>query len=292
MIIDAFPFFNELDLLEIRLHELDPLVDHFVIVEALERYSGKPKAAVLRDNWSRVKGFESKIKYVVLPKLEPAFTNETSSWARENFTRNALWQPVLSLSTSSGDVVIISDCDEIPRMTAIRDAMQNGTLSKGIHRLGQRLYHYNVNQLCYGSDWSSHCWDKAVIGTVRQIQEVGGPHKARYVLRPGDSEAKTYSIPNAGWHFTYFNGSIDGIREKIQSCCEYSDDQEVAFLNKSKADALQAVVAGTTVRPKTRRSVWRETNDPVLPEYFLKNIERFRHFTDAYYRDLLKEHGK
>ena len=37
-VIDAFMFFDELDLLEIRLHELDPLVDHFVIIEALERH--------------------------------------------------------------------------------------------------------------------------------------------------------------------------------------------------------------------------------------------------------------
>ncbi len=34
MLIDAFPFFNELDLLEIRLEVLDPLVDRFVLVEA------------------------------------------------------------------------------------------------------------------------------------------------------------------------------------------------------------------------------------------------------------------
>jgi len=34
MIYDCFPFFDELDVLEIRLNELDPVVDKFVLVEA------------------------------------------------------------------------------------------------------------------------------------------------------------------------------------------------------------------------------------------------------------------
>ena len=34
MIIDCFPFYNERDLLEIRLQELESVVDWFVLVEA------------------------------------------------------------------------------------------------------------------------------------------------------------------------------------------------------------------------------------------------------------------
>ncbi|MBO9668238.1 MAG: N-acetylglucosaminyltransferase, partial [Bdellovibrio sp.] len=33
-VYDCFSFFNELDLLEIRLNELDSVVDHFVLMEA------------------------------------------------------------------------------------------------------------------------------------------------------------------------------------------------------------------------------------------------------------------
>ena len=32
-IIDVFPFFNELDILEIRLNILDPYVDYFILSE-------------------------------------------------------------------------------------------------------------------------------------------------------------------------------------------------------------------------------------------------------------------
>lgn len=43
MIYDCFSFFNELDLLEIRLNVLKDVVDRFVLVEAGETHAGKPK---------------------------------------------------------------------------------------------------------------------------------------------------------------------------------------------------------------------------------------------------------
>lgn len=42
-IVDAFPFYNELDMLEFRLKELWDTVDHFVLVEATVSYVGNPK---------------------------------------------------------------------------------------------------------------------------------------------------------------------------------------------------------------------------------------------------------
>jgi beta-1,4-mannosyl-glycoprotein beta-1,4-N-acetylglucosaminyltransferase len=41
-IFDCFTFFNELDLLEIRLHELAPVVDRFVIAESPVTFTGRP----------------------------------------------------------------------------------------------------------------------------------------------------------------------------------------------------------------------------------------------------------
>ena len=39
-VVDTFPFFNELDLLEIRLNLLDPYVDCFILSEATKTFSG------------------------------------------------------------------------------------------------------------------------------------------------------------------------------------------------------------------------------------------------------------
>lgn len=43
MIYDCFPFFNELDVLEIRLNVLYDTVDYFVITEADKTHTGRHK---------------------------------------------------------------------------------------------------------------------------------------------------------------------------------------------------------------------------------------------------------
>ena len=53
MTYDCFSFFNELDLLEIRLNVLKDAVDKFVLVEAGETHSGKPKPLYFKENEAR-----------------------------------------------------------------------------------------------------------------------------------------------------------------------------------------------------------------------------------------------
>ena len=50
MIYDCFPFFNELDLLEIRLNILDPIVDKFVLVESTQTFNRQPKPLYYQEN--------------------------------------------------------------------------------------------------------------------------------------------------------------------------------------------------------------------------------------------------
>ena len=48
MIIDYFPFFNERELLELRINLLKDHVDHFVICEANKTFTGIPKEFMLK----------------------------------------------------------------------------------------------------------------------------------------------------------------------------------------------------------------------------------------------------
>ena len=47
MIIDYFPFFNECELLELRIRLLEPHVDHFVICEADRTFTGIAKPLIV-----------------------------------------------------------------------------------------------------------------------------------------------------------------------------------------------------------------------------------------------------
>ena len=67
-VYDCFTFFNEIDLLEIRLNELNDVVDYFVIVEGTQTFQNKPKPSYYLENKKRFKDFESKIIRVEIPK--------------------------------------------------------------------------------------------------------------------------------------------------------------------------------------------------------------------------------
>ena len=53
MVYDCFSFFNELDLLEIRLNVLKDVVDKFVLVEATRTHTGRPKPLYYEENKAR-----------------------------------------------------------------------------------------------------------------------------------------------------------------------------------------------------------------------------------------------
>ena len=63
MIYDCVIFFNELDLLEVRLNELKNVVDKFVIVEASFTHSSKPKEFCFENNKERYQEFLDQIIY-------------------------------------------------------------------------------------------------------------------------------------------------------------------------------------------------------------------------------------
>ena len=62
-VLDAVLMSNELDLLEIRLNELDSVVDYFLIVESNATFTGLPKETFFGKNRSRFAKFEHKIVY-------------------------------------------------------------------------------------------------------------------------------------------------------------------------------------------------------------------------------------
>jgi hypothetical protein len=105
LIWDMVPFFNELEILELRLETLDPVVDKFVICEATTTHSGKPKPLLLQENAHRFEKWAHKIKHVVVE------LGQTTDWGREKEQRVCLWH---GFSGNPHDLIILSDVDEIP----------------------------------------------------------------------------------------------------------------------------------------------------------------------------------
>ena len=120
--VDACIFFNELDLLTVRLEELWAHVDHFVVIEANAAFSGQPKPFFLREHQSRFRRYRHKLVYRAITHL-PLIQgeNEEARFSREAAQRNAITEAVSDLNLSPNDVVIVSDVDEIPRADQLDD---------------------------------------------------------------------------------------------------------------------------------------------------------------------------
>ena len=118
MIYDCFQFFNELDILKIRLHVLGPVVDRFVISEATETFSGLKKPLYYEENKAMFAEFEDKIIHVVVDDTPAGGTHE-----RDTFQKNAVTRGLAGCTDD--DIVIFSDLDEIPNPDKIREILQN-----------------------------------------------------------------------------------------------------------------------------------------------------------------------
>ena len=139
-VFDCFPFFNELDVLEIRLSELDALVDHFVIVEATRTHTGKQKPLYFADNRKRYDRYAHKIIHVVVDDLPEG---QADHWGREIFQRQAI---VRGLGDARpDDRIISSDCDEIPKPDVLRRALALPGLSHRIFVFWCENYFYRLN---------------------------------------------------------------------------------------------------------------------------------------------------
>lgn len=123
-LIDCFTFFNELDLLEIRLKYLYNVVDYFVIVEADTSFNGDVKQMVFKDNIARFEPFMEKIIFV--PINMKYFENKNKvAWEREEYQRNCIQKGIDTLNLLDTDLVLISDIDEIPNKDILINLKNN-----------------------------------------------------------------------------------------------------------------------------------------------------------------------
>ncbi len=218
MLVDCFTFFNELDMLECRLAYLQEKVDLFVLVEADITHSGKSKPFYFEQNKDRYQKYLNKIlhikisidpnEYDWLYRKELGFKN--ASWQVENRQRNAILQGLEQLPNDA--IVMISDLDEIPELSAIDRAL-NLLKQKNILAFETGQFLYNLGQRLVEP------WPATVI-TRKDLAKSITPQKLR------DSKNSLPRILKGGWHLTYF-ADIEQIQTKIANFAhqEYNNSQ-------------------------------------------------------------------
>jgi len=272
-IYDCFKFLNELDLLEIRLNELDSVVDKFVLVEFKETHTGKPKPLYfdeIKNTDKRFSKFLDKIIHIGL-EANPKITNARR---RDVFQRNAV---KLGLSKCKpNDVIIVSDLDEIPAPDKIKSNLPdiNG---KNIVEFRQHNYRYFFN--CRVNNPPPQHPDWSGSRMIRYKNFAYGQDFRLLTPEAKQRMGKVTYVEDGGWHFSWMGG-VDAIIEKLGS---FSHTEQDLPENREKDVLLYRITNGFDYcgRDAELKHIYiygDENLDESYPKYLLKNLNKFKKY--------------
>ena len=274
-IYDVFPFYNELDLLEIRFNHLYDVVDYFVITEADVTHAGNAKPLFFKENAERFQKFLPK----VIHNVATDFPADLNNFARDWYQRDSVY-PVLASRLADNDILIYGDVDEIPNLKALQDGIAAIRAGGKMAHLAQDVYYYYLNLeevsgslLSNAGEFSgiaSHKWLGTNItswGFSKDIQ----PSQLR------NPELKTHSvrIAEGGSHFSYVGGPAPAsVEERVKAKLSESAHQELntwrtlPFLNGR-------IKRGKDIFGRRGTRFEKRVDLTYLPEYVLANLDSF-----------------
>lgn len=249
MIIDSFLFGWELDLLEMRLTEMDSFVDKFVLLESEQTFQGGSKILSYQENKERFSAWSDKIIPLIIPNIKV-----DSPWQREYAAREFL-KTTLS-KFNKNDIILHGDVDEL--MSAkLGSKLNYFNIDSNIYVLEQNLYSMAV-------DWLyPMTWQGTTMARVSSLQNMT-------ILDFRNARLSGKKIRD-GWHFTWLGGP-EFIERKASSFSHTED--EIQNYIKSMGDRLY--IEGYHVRGEKLIPV---DIDDSFPEYIRSGkcpIEWFR----------------
>lgn len=232
--------FNELEILELRLEELNKYVDYFIIIESSLTHSGKSKPLNYKNNINKFKKFEDKIIYVVIEdlpnKLPDYITNIDLNWYRENFQRNQIKTALMQLDVNDKDIIMISDIDEIPDLNKID--LINDIPSNNFITCTQVWFNWTFEWVFENKFWPGTQitrWSYLKSTTPQTIRN------QRY-----DEDRIKFKNP-WGWHLSWF-GTNTLIQDKLRSFA-HQEIQEVSdFVLENKRKTGESLVTEKLIK--------------------------------------------
>lgn len=274
MIFDCIPFFNELDILKLRMEIMDPYVDYFVLEESAVTFSGDPKKMIFAQNRHLFDKFSDKIRYVA---VEDSPMSGVTTHERDKYQKNQLIRALSDCKPE--DIIIFSDVDEIPNPETLLQVIENFDPDK-IYHLAQRMFYCFLNMEEVSGNLLSITGEfpgvdrKQWLGT--KICSFGSlPQEGIVYLREvSPTDPRSVRVADGGWHFGYMGG--DGERDvakrigvKVQAAAhqEYNSSRYL----KEAADRL---LCGEDIFDRNAKFV-RVEIDESYPAYLRDHQEAY-----------------
>ena len=215
-VYDCFMFFNEIEILNLRLEYLSPYVDFFVLVECRKTVQGRSKPLFYSDNKLMFKNHIHKIKHLIIDDFPIGIAPHTM----ESIQRNAMISCLEDCNDH--DIILVSDLDELPNLSKMPNKLYDGVVYHFLQ--DQHIYFANVYK-------EKHIiWEGGTkVVTYKTIHNnlldekfvhYGPTFLSEYNVGCTLTKIRLYRntkfIYNGGYHLTYLGG-VKRIMEKLNS---------------------------------------------------------------------------
>ncbi len=290
-IFDCFMFFDEEQILDLRLNVLNETVDFFVIVESIYNHRGEKRELIFDKN--KFSKFKNKIIYLIhdeIPK-QVEIVNEKDSENeknrkyimnavyRENSQRNYISEGIKK--ADKNDLILISDVDEIPKF----ENLNIQEITNKIIMFKQNMFHYKYNLVLPNFKWTgTKAVRKKDLISPQWLRNTKDRNYPVYRIDTFFSKKK-YSnvkiIEDGGWHFSniktakMLNHKFKSYLHHIEFDKAEIDENDIQKLINDKQAVYNLAVdqRGNKVGNGT---ILENFDNKKLPLYIQRNLEKFK----------------
>ena len=275
--------------LEVRMHELSPLVGLFVVAEHVRPHGGAPAFSATRPRFER---FANQTRHVLLPASTPKERDlrvpefvdlEVQDYFSRQRALNS-WQLAYAAPAVArdGDVVLVADADEVVRRASLSALLRDGAALAAL--ADNQAFGFHGKTL----DYHAGC------AAGRQVMEAAASSPrllaGEALLHFGGGNVRDYvgrvpytPLPDAAWHLRYFasaaqlrgalcrHPSAGGIQDATQFWAPKPVMQHAATLC-AQPERIQAAIDGCldlwgrakeagTVTARAPGAVWDDRHD-------------------------------
>ena len=294
-IFDCFMYFDEEQILELRLNVLDEKVDFFVIVESIYNHRGDKRDLLFNKN--KFLKFSKKIIYLVseeIPKnVEPINENEDkkekdrkyimNAIYRENAQRNLISKGIKN--ANKDDLIMISDVDEIPKL----ESLDLKSIKDEIFIFKQHMFHYKYNLVLPNFKWTgTKAIKKKNLISPQWLRNIKDKRYPFYRIDTIFSKKKYTNlkvINDGGWHFTNIK-TPKMIRHKFKSYLHHFEFDQTNLVESDIENFIKKKQAIYNLKVDKRGSklgngeTLENFDIKKLPIYIQHNLEKYKDWID------------
>jgi beta-1,4-mannosyl-glycoprotein beta-1,4-N-acetylglucosaminyltransferase len=235
-IYDCFPFFNELDILEIRLELMYDYVDYFIISECDSTFSGLDKPFYFEENKNKYSKYLDKIIHIkhyntkdylnlennfegkkgviydnILKRLSYMIKSPQTDFGAPHWCRDFYHKELTMLGLDicePNDIILFGDCDEIPNPSELN-------FDGNTYVLNQKnmMYYINVEN-------KTQLWYGTIITKLENLVNES-------CMFTRDARMSFKIIDNAGWHLSWMGGKDRMIKKLISWSHQEFNNQHI-----------------------------------------------------------------